>query len=218
MTGLLKTKTTVMQESYPVLLSKNQAKTLLDFTDGNRPVLSRIWFKDGWGYWTNRFMILRFDLRHTELENGSFINLGNDDASIPNQKFDVLKNLRGWYRVAKAYSSFDLADVDRWNKPDDSKNDYPDLTSLLTVAEPDAEGVGVMIFNPAYINAVSTLVNIPGFNQTLRMVPSGRPNNVWFTGENERVQGMVVQLRGDKPEIYRGDRFAEALGIKEVTE
>jgi hypothetical protein len=188
-----------------VYLNKKTAAILQRWADGiNRPVLRRIYFMEGFAYFTNRWLAVRWQLTGLDIKNGSYINVLPLDPSpyIKNEKFDTTGNLAAWSKLASNRSTFDLMDPTRWLSPGDGP-DYPAIGKLFT--EPDGvPEVSQVAFNWVALAELSEIVN-QGFKTTpVRLVPTraklAETGNWLVTGWQPEVTGLICPTRTPVPD------------------
>ncbi|WEV72124.1 hypothetical protein [Bifidobacterium sp. ESL0790] len=181
-----------------VYITKRQAQILTRYAtqESNNPLLQHIFYRDGFAWWTNKFIALRWDLRGSKIEDGQWIDLlPPETAMVPNQKFDVDGNLAAWAKVATARSSWDMMDPERWKsgicKP------QPDLRGLFVLPETPATVEEVAI-NPRFLFDMAEMVGGEP-NAPLRLLPSksDTPGTSpwWLLGGDDYVAALVVPMR-----------------------
>ena len=193
-----KTEISVMDHS-PLLVSRRQAKQLVSWVqemDGSRPVLCRIVKQGRYAYFSNRFLIIRWDVDGLDVPDGSWIDL-RADMGEANAKPDTLRNLANWARLVSPRASWDLLDGDRWHGPDEEH--FPeDMDRLFTRVDECEHTVWPVVFNPNYLSGVATMV-LPDTFSSLKLAPSSKDRaNVsgwWLMGPDKRVAGMLVPMR-----------------------
>jgi hypothetical protein len=177
--------------------------------ESSRPALQHIFFEDGFAYYTNRFFVVRWDLRGLELPDGSWIDLVPPDTdSLPDAHIDTKGNLAAWVKIATRRSSWDLMNPDRWRSPDEFEGTHPNAGKLFRLPDGPVEPVESVAFNPEYLRVLSVIIS-GSFNTFLRLIPSKSesPQNApwWLTGTDEQVVALLVPMRSgytmDKPYV-----------------
>lgn len=165
-----------------------------------RPSLQHIFFEGGFAFYTNRFFVVRWDLRGLELEDGSWIDLVAPDVdSRPDVKIDTNGNLAAWVKMATRRSSWNLMNPERWRAPSEFKGDHPAVGRIFRLPDGPVEPVESIAFNRDYLQVLSVIV-CGGFSNQIRLMPSRSEDPHlaawWVTGGDENVQALLVPTRG----------------------
>ena len=182
----------------PLLVSRQQARQLVSWVrdmDGSRPVLCRIVKQGKYAYFSNRFLIIRWDVDGLDVPDGSWIDL-QADMGEANAKPDALRNMANWARLVGPRASWDLLDADRWHGPDEEQ--FPDVSGLFARIDECGHAVWPVAFNPSYLSGVATMV-LPDTFSPLKLAPSSKDkvtaSGWWLMGPDKRVAGMIMPMR-----------------------
>ena len=181
----------------PLLVSRRQARQLAAWAKGtgyDRADLCRISKQGRYAYYTNRFVVIRWDVSGLDVPDGSWIDLEPGTGDGTNAKPDILTNMADWTRTVDPLSSWDLMDEERWRKPDGL--DYPDVAHLFTRAR---TGYAQVSFNAELLGGVILAV-LPADSIRFMLAPSvggdGAAAHAWWVmSDDKRVAGMIVPMR-----------------------
>ena len=181
----------------PLLVSRRQARQLASWargTDFIRSDLYRISKQGEYAYYTDRFVIIRWDVSGLDLPDGSWIDLEPGDVDEKNAKPDTLTNMAEWSRAVGALSSWDLMDAERWRKPDGLR--YPDVAHFFTRAR---TGYAQVSFNAELLEGVIMTV-MPENSIRFMLAPSIGGDSAsahawWVMSDDKRAAGLIVPMR-----------------------
>lgn len=181
-----------------IFISKRQAQILVRYAgeESNNPLTQHLYCLNGFAWWTNRFIALRWDLRGGEVKDGQWIDLVPPETdAIPNQKFTIDGNLAAWAKMATVHSSWDLMDPERWRSG--VCRPQPDLRRLFVLPKgtPQVEEVA---FDPSRILDMGEMVR-EGRNDPLCLLPSKSDDAAhspwWLTGGNPYAAALITPER-----------------------
>ena len=177
----------------PLLVSRRQARQLASWAKGTgyiRSDLYRISKQGKYAYYTDRFVIIRWDVSGLDLPDGSWIDLEPGDVDEKNAKPDTLTNMAEWAKTVGPLASWDLMDEERWRKPD-GKFYRDDLNTFFTRSQLTG---GPVSFTLSLLEGVC-LVVMPDDSREVTLAPSrskGPLNHGWWVmSEDRRVAGML---------------------------
>lgn len=178
----------------PLLVSRRQARQLAAWAKGTgfiRSDLYRISKQGEYAYYTDRFVIIRWDVSGLDLPDGSWIDLEPGDVDGKNAKPDTLTNMAEWAKTVGPLASWDLMDAERWRKPD-GKFYRDDLNTFFTRSQLTG---GPVSFTLSPLEGVC-LVVMPDDSREVTLAPSrgtGESLNHgwWVMSEDRRVAGML---------------------------
>lgn len=181
----------------PLLVSRRQARQLASWAKGtgyDRADLCRISKQGRYAYYTNRFVVIRWDVSGLDVPDGSWIDLEPGTGDGTNAKPDILTNMADWTRTVDPLSSWDLMDEERWRKPDGL--DYPDVAHLFTRAR---TGYAQVSFNAELLGGVILAV-LPADSIRFMLAPSvggdGAAAHAWWVmSDDKRVAGLIIPMR-----------------------
>ena len=181
----------------PLLVSRRQARQLAAWARGtgyDRADLCRISKQGKYAYYTNRFILIRWDVSGLDVPDDSWIDLQPGYSDGTNAKPDTLTNMAEWSRAVGALSSWDLMDAERWREPDGL--DYPDVAHLFTRAR---TGYAQVSFNAELLEGV-ILAAVPEGSIRIMMAPSVGGDSAsahawWVMSDDKRVAGLIVPMR-----------------------
>jgi hypothetical protein len=189
--------------------------------ESSRPALQHIFFEDGFAYYTNRFLIVRWDLRGLKIANGSWIDLVPPDTdSQPDVKFDISGNLAAWAKIATRRSSWNLMNQDHWKSPDSFDGTHPAVAKIMTLPEGDIESISAVAFDYRFLQMLALIVS-GSFSNFIRLMPSSAKNartkGWWITGADDNVQAMLVPMRFSNDDLPYVPNSPEAEKDQEAT-
>lgn len=181
----------------PLLVSRRQARQLAAWAKGtgyDRADLCRISKQGRYAYYTNRFILIRWDVSGLDVPDDSWIDLQPGYSDGPNAKPDTLTNMAEWSKTVGALSSWDLMDAERWRKPDGLR--YPDVAHFFTRAR---TGYAQVSFNAELLEGVILAV-MPENSIRIMLAPSIGGDSAsahawWVMSDDKRVAGMIVPMR-----------------------
>ena len=181
----------------PLLVSRRQARQLAAWARGtgyDRADLCRISKQGKYAYYTNRFILIRWDVSGLDVPDDSWIDLQPGYSDGANAKPDVLTNMAEWAKTVGPASSWDLLDADRWREPDGL--DYPDVAHLFTRA---STGYAQVSFNAELLEGVILTV-MPENSIRFMLAPSIGGDSAsahawWVMSDDKRVAGLIVPMR-----------------------
>ena len=181
----------------PLLVSRRQARQLASWardTGYDRPALCRISKQGKYAYYTNRFVLIRWDVSGLDVPDDSWIDLQPGYSDGTNAKPDTLTNMAEWSRAVGALSSWDLMDAERWRKPDGLG--YPDVAHFFTRAW---TGYAQVSFNAELLEGVILAV-MPEDSIRIMMAPSVGGDSAsayawWVMSDDKRVAGLIIPMR-----------------------
>ena len=181
----------------PLLVSRRQARQLASWARGtgyDRADLCRISKQGHYAYYSNRFILIRWDVSGLDVPDDSWIDLQPGYSDGANAKPDTLTNMADWAKTVGALSSWDLKDPERWREPDGL--DYPDVAHLFTRAR---TGYAQVSFNAELLEGVILAV-MPEGSIRIMMAPSVGGDSAsarawWVMSDDKRVAGLIVPMR-----------------------
>lgn len=196
-----------------MLVTKSQARQLVKWaTLVNAPALQRIYKCGRYAYYTNRFLMVRWDLDGLDVPDWSWIGLAAntdfDDVENVRLDIDADHNMADWCRLVPRTAQWDLMDADRWNKPD-YVNPLPEHLIQLFVHPDVTYKVKSVSFNPQFLTEILSFFAASSGPLPVEMRPSSseKPETkawIFRTSAEDRVTGLLMPMRDrDDDETYR---------------
>ena len=189
------------QWQLPVYLP--QVRQLVSWVHGmgrRVPYLHRIAKVGDYAYFSDKYVLIRWDVHALDVPDGSWISLDRDQSEA-NALPDTRTSMADWCKAVTADSWWDLLDPDRWRKPDGVQ--YPAVApTLFTRAETASAPTS---FDAQKLAGVSLMVR-PTKDMPIILAPtvggkkSGR-KGWWVMSSDDRVSGLIM------PRVFEDEDF-----------